>query len=149
MTKILIMGLPGSGKTTLAKKLEIRLYPSCLWLNADAIREEYNDWDFTYEGRIRQANRMKKIAERSDKEYVICDFVAPLKEMRDIFNADITVWMDTIKYGRYEDTNKLFEAPIEEKALQIDENIIRIKNRDSFYWSHFIWNHLEGHKSGS
>ena len=141
MTKILIMGLPGSGKTNLAKQLEIRLYPNCLWLNADDIREEYNDWDFTYEGRIRQANRMKKIAEKSDKEYVICDFVAPLQEMREIFNPSITIWMDTITESRFADTNKLFEAP------DTLNNVLRVKFIDADYWSKFIVRTLLKHET--
>lgn len=107
--KILIMGLPGSGKTTFAKRLYEQLKP-CAWFNADNIREQYNDWDFSAEGRIRQAKRMRHLAEDS-KTNVICDFVAPTEEIRGIFGADIVVWMDTIKAGRYEDTNKIFDSP--------------------------------------
>lgn len=110
--RILIMGLPGSGKTTLAKELEIKLgYDSCVWFNADAVRNLYNDWDFSLEGRIRQASRMRKLSEETQKPYVICDFVAPLQEMRDIFDADYVIWMDTISMGRFEDTNAIFEKP--------------------------------------
>ena len=73
------MGLPGSGKTTLSKKL-VGLIKS-VWLNADKIRTEFNDWDFSPQGRIRQANRMKKIAQSYiDKELsIIADFVCPTK----------------------------------------------------------------------
>ena len=56
MKKILIMGLPGSGKTTLASKLIPLL--NAKWVNNDEIRKDANDWDFSEEGRIRQAKRM-------------------------------------------------------------------------------------------
>ena len=109
--KILIMGLPGSGKTTLAKLLVHKL--NAVWLNADKIREQYNDWDFTPEGRTRQANRMKELAQKEiDKNrVVVADFICPLEETREDFNADYTIWMDTIKEGKYEDTNQMFMPP--------------------------------------
>jgi adenylylsulfate kinase len=107
--RILIMGLPGAGKTTLAQALQARL--NCAWFNADEIRARYNDWDFSAEGRVRQSKRMRILADDSSNEYVIADFVAPLKQMRDIFEADYVIWMDTIAKGRFEDTNQLFEPP--------------------------------------
>ena len=109
------MGLPGSGKTTLAEKLHRRLAP-CKWYNADDIRKSCNDWDFSAAGRIRQAERMRGLAQDSlayGFTHIICDFVAPTKEIRNIFSADFTIWMDTIEHGRFEDTNKLFEPPTE------------------------------------
>jgi adenylylsulfate kinase len=109
MKRILIMGLPGSGKTTLAQALQARL--NCAWVNADEIRARYNDWDFSAEGRVRQSKRMRILADDSNNEYVIADFVAPLKQMRDIFAADYVIWMDTIAEGRFEDTNRVFEPP--------------------------------------
>ena len=133
--KILIMGLPGSGKTTLARELSARLFPNCLWLNADNIREEYNDWDFSIAGRMRQSRRMRRLADESYEEYVICDFVAPLKEMRDIFNADLIIWMDTIEEGRFIDTNRIFEEP---RYF----NVLKIQFKDSLYWSEFIVKNL-------
>jgi adenylylsulfate kinase len=71
------------------------------------------DWDFSEEGRLRQSLRMKSIAdfESSHNRIVICDFVCPTKETRKIFEADITIWLDTIDEGRFEDTNALFEPP--------------------------------------
>lgn len=108
------MGLPGSGKTTLAQEFVSKLEESgktVTWLNADKIREIFNDWDFSHDGRIRQAVRMKRLANGSEDDYVIADFVAPLKEMRDIFDADYTIWMNTIDKGRFADTNNIFEKP--------------------------------------
>ena len=113
MKRILIMGLPGAGKTTLAVKLVNELGHNCHWLNADEVRAQYNDWDFSQEGRIRQSQRMRDLADASDKKYVIVDFVAPLDEMRRIFAADFTIWMDTIEEGRYHDTNIMFIPPLE------------------------------------
>jgi len=109
--KILIFGLPGSGKTTLAKLL-VPMF-NAVWLNADKVREEANDWDFTIEGRDRQANRMRLLAYQatSENRNVIADFVCPTKWNRKEFDADYTIWMNTIKVGRYEDTNKIFEEP--------------------------------------
>jgi len=111
MKKILIMGLPGSGKTTLASKLVPLL--NAKWINNDRVRKEANDWDFSEEGRIRQAERMAKLAEQYKKEgnYVVADFICPTPKARELFNADYVVWVDTIKEGRYDDTNKMFVKP--------------------------------------
>jgi adenylylsulfate kinase len=109
--KILIMGLPGSGKTYLAERLQPLL--EAAWYNADKVREMANDWDFSSEGRIRQSMRMRSIAdfEKKNNRIVICDFVCPTKDTQSNFDPDIVIWMDTIKAGRYEDTNKIFEEP--------------------------------------
>ena len=109
--KILIMGLPGSGKTTLAKILAPAL--NAVWLNADKVRKEADDRDFSPEGRRRQALRMWTFAEEAIKNnrVVIADFVCPTDQQRKEFDADYTIWMDTIKEGRFEDTNKMFEPP--------------------------------------
>ena len=109
--RILIMGLPGAGKTTLALNLVAKLSPNVLWLNADEIRQKFNDWDFSEEGRLRQSQRMREIADVSNKDYVIADFVCPLPAMRDIYAADYTVWVDTIYSSIYENTHQIFEAP--------------------------------------
>ena len=110
--KILIMGLPGSGKTTLALHLVALLNnigETVLHLNADLIRSQFDDWDFSKEGRIRQSNRMRELADNSTCKYVIADFVAPIQEMRQNFEANFTIWVDTIKESRYADTNAIFE----------------------------------------
>jgi len=155
MKKILIMGLPGSGKTVMAKALNEKLQqatemplevmarhevmplmyrPSVKWFNADEVRKTYNDWDFSKEGRIRQSLRMAEFALKSHADYVICDFVAPLPEMRHNFKADWVVWMDTIDEGRYEDTNKAFIPP--------DVYDFRITEKDAEKWSDFIADHI-------
>ena len=137
--KILVCGLPGSGKTWLSERL-IRHIKNCAWYNADFVRKFSNDWDFSVEGRIRQANRMKTFAdfEKGNGRWVICDFVAPTEKAREAFAPDYVIWMDTIKAGRivssklselkninnlpfdanllsqskeFEDTNKVFETP--------------------------------------
>jgi len=125
------MGLPGAGKTYFAERLKTYLeingdqslhkiygdvpYPKIQttvdWFNADDIRKKFNDWDFSREGRIRQSLRMAEFALRCNGDYVICDFVAPLPEMRHNFKADWTIWVDTIDKSRYEDTNKAFIPP--------------------------------------
>ena len=109
--KILIMGLPGSGKTTLAKHLVPML--NAVWINADEVRKEADDWDFSDEGRKRQSLRMWTLAEEAvhRNRTVVADFVCPTEVTRQEFRADYTIWMDTIKQGRFEDTNKMFEKP--------------------------------------
>lgn len=111
--KILIMGLPGSGKTHLASRLKEHL--GCAWYNADEIRSMANDWEFSEEARLRQAFRMCTIAdvERKFDRTVICDFVCPTKATRDIFGANYTIWVNTIEAGRFEDTNRVFEPPVD------------------------------------
>jgi len=137
--KILVCGLPGSGKTWLSERL-VKHINNCAWYNADIVRRYSNDWDFSVEGRIRQANRMKTFAdfERDNGRWVICDFVAPTEKAREAFAPDHVIWLDTIKEGRivssklselkninnlpfdanllsqskeFEDTNKVFETP--------------------------------------
>ena len=162
--RILIMGLPGSGKTTLAGALKKYLeengtmsYGRALneqignfncevtWFNADDIRRKYNDWDFSNDGSIRQSIRMFQFSMEAGGEYVICDFVAPLVEMRNNFKADWTIWMDTIEAGRFEDTNKAFIPPevydfrvteqnAEKWAEFVGEHIISNRRRPTFDW---------------
>ena len=109
--KILIMGLPDSGKTTLAKLLAPMF--NAVLLNADEVRKEANDWDFSEMGRSIQANRMKRLANEAiqSNRNVVADFVCPTEHTREDFDADYIIWMDTIKESKYEDTNKMFEQP--------------------------------------
>ena len=151
--RILIMGLPGSGKTTLAgalkKYLEEHgdisytralnehigsLHATVNWFNADDIRRKYNDWDFSNDGRIRQSIRMFQFSMEAGGEYVICDFVAPLVEMRNNFKADWTIWVDTISEGRYDDTNKAFVEP--------EHYDFRVNEQDAEKWAEFIGEHI-------
>lgn len=131
--KILICGLPGSGKTTLAKCLSEQLDSD--WFNADEIRAYNNDWDFSEAGRIRQAERMAKLADTSTAQYTICDFVAPTDATRKAFNADFTVWVDTISASRFEDTNAVFEAPTCYN--------VRVNTKDAAYWTGIILEELK------
>lgn len=168
MQKILIMGLPGAGKTYFAERLKhwlehhgtmsysrmanqeatlsaLSMKATVDWFNADDVRKKFNDWDFSREGRIRQSLRMAEFALRCSGDYVICDFVAPLPEMRHNFKADWTIWMDTIDKGRYEDTNKAFTPPEiydfriteqnAEKWVQVvGAHIVENKRRPVFNW---------------
>ena len=122
------MGLPGSGKSFFSQRLAPMI--NAEWLNADKTRREHNDWDFSLEGRIRQANRMNKLAEKIliNKKNVVADFICPTKKAREKFNPDFIIWMDTIKSGRFDDTNKMFEKPLDNEV----NFIIKEKNADHF-----------------
>ena len=112
--RILIMGLPGAGKTYLAEELRNQITEKGKivgWINADEVRRYYNDWDFSIEGRIRQSLRMRQLSEEVNDDYVIVDFIAPLVEMRTNFAPDVTIWVDTIKSSRYPDTDAMFVPP--------------------------------------
>ena len=105
------MGLPGAGKTTLANELAPLL--KARRVNADEARKAANDWDFSEEGRKRQSKRMSKLALnlKNEGNYVIADFICPTPEARNLFPADFIIWVDTIKEGRFEDTNQMFVKP--------------------------------------
>ena len=134
MKIILIMGLPGSGKTTLANELAPLL--NAKRLNADEVRKEANDWDFSEEGRKRQAKRMADFALklRKDNNYVVADFICPTPEARSLFPSDYVVWVDTIKEGRFEDTNKMFVKP--------DKYDFHVTTQDAKNWAIKIYDDI-------
>ena len=156
--RILIMGLPGSGKTYFAERLKKYLesnsntqtmpltrmanlelmplqYSSRVdWFNADDVRKRFNDWDFSREGRIRQSIRMFDFAVSCTEDFVICDFVAPLPEQRNNFKADWCIWMDTIDAGRFEDTNQVFVPP--------EQYDFRITEQNAEKWAEFVGDHI-------
>ena len=111
MKIILIMGLPGSGKTTLASELAPLI--NAKRINADEVRKNANDWDFSEEGRTRQARRMAELAQKIKEQgnHVVADFICPTPKARSLFPADYVVWVDTIKKGRFDDTNQMFVKP--------------------------------------
>jgi adenylylsulfate kinase len=128
------MGLPGAGKTTLALNLLNYFSPDVLWLNADEIRRKFDDWDFSHAGRIRQSRRMREIADVSNRDYIIADFVCPLPEMRDIFDPDFLIWIDTITESRFEDTNQTFVAP--------EKHDVRVTEQDAGRWAEIIYEQI-------
>ena len=137
MIKILIMGLPGAGKTTLAEALRDLIQDNNQtvdWFNADLIRQAYDDWDFSVEGRIRQSVRMRDLADKMTSDYVICDFVCPLPAMRDNFAANFVVWVDTIDNGKYKDTNQMFVAP--------EKYNIKVIEQDAEKWAKIIYEQI-------
>lgn len=127
---ILIMGLAGSGKSTLSKKIAKVLDGE--WINADILRKKYNDWDFSKSGIIRQAKRMRSRALESKKKYVVTDFVCPLQKGRMILKPDYIIWMDTIKFSRFKKIKleKIFEKP--------KEYDLRVESKNSNYWSKIV-----------
>ena len=129
------MGLPGAGKTTLADEMAPLL--NAKRLNADEVRKAANDWDFSEEGRVRQAKRMAEFALKlkSEGNYVIADFVAPTPEARRLFPADYTIWVDTIKEGRFDDTNKMFVKP--------DKYDFHVTTQDAKKWASKIFKEIK------
>ena len=108
------MGLPGSGKTHTAQRLvqgfkDLGYF--CEWHNADDVRRKENDWDFSTTGRHRAAARMRTLVNNSKHKCNIVDMVSPTPQTREIVNPDYIIWMDTIKEGRFDDTNEMFVPP--------------------------------------
>ena len=134
MKIILIMGLPGSGKTTLASELVPLL--KAKWINADEVRKEANDWDFSAEGRTRQAKRMWTKAQeyKNQGNHVVADFICPTPAARALFPADFIVWVDTIKEGRFDDTNRMFVKP--------DKYNFHVTTQDAKNWAPKIFKEI-------
>ena len=128
------MGLPGSGKTTLASELVPLL--KAKWLNADDVRKEANDWDFSAEGRTRQAKRMWTKAQeyKNQGNHVVADFICPTPAARALFPADFIVWVDTIKEGRFDDTNRMFVKP--------DKYNFHVTTQDAKNWAPKIFKEI-------
>lgn len=136
--KILIMGLPGSGKTTLARQLA-PLMKAVHW-NADDVRSNINkDLGFSMEDRIEQARRMGWLCDNVSKagHSVIADFVCPIPETRAAFGSCTLIYMDTIKEGRFEDTNKLFVPPTNYDFKFTDYNAVGQARMLFDQWSKF------------
>ncbi len=130
MKIVLVMGLPGAGKTTLANELAPLL--NAKRVNADEVRKKANDWDFSEEGRKRQAKRMAELALKlkSGGNYVIADFICPTPEARNLFPANYIIWVDTIKEGRFDDTNQMFVKP--------EKYDFHVTTQDAKYWANII-----------
>ena len=129
--KILIMGLPGAGKTFLAKEIYKEL--NAVWLNGDKVRKKFKDWDFTKQGRIRQAKRLNNLSNKIIKtgKNVVVDFICPNQDSFKYFRANFVIWMDTIKKGRHirkhlDDINPIFRKP--------KKYDLRVTTKDAKLW---------------
>lgn len=138
MKKILIFGLPGSGKTTLARALAPKL--KAVHWNADSVRANINTHlGFSESDREEQAKRMSWLCDQVVKSgnFAIADFVCPTKTTRDIFGPAYKIWMNTIKESRFEDTNKMFEVP------KLDGFDLCINEWNAEFWSKYIAEELD------
>ena len=131
MKRILICGLPGSGKTTLANRL-VEILGNADLHNADEVRSKFKDWDFTTVGRERQMKRMQDYVRKSvaHKRYGVADFVCPTHELQKQFMPEYIIFMDTIEKGRFEDTNLIFQKPTEQDYVDVN---VHIKKED--WWT--------------
>ena len=131
------MGLSGAGKSELAKELHGLFQKNnilSIRINGDEVREASNDWDFSPDGRVRQAQRIARLAKKSEAQFVIADFIAPTKETRDIFNADMLIWLDTIRSSKYTNTDVVFQNP---KNYQF-----KINKKNSKKWAKTIFDKI-------
>lgn len=134
--KILIMGLPGAGKTTLAKIVAQKL--KAVHFNADEIRQEINaHLTFSVEDRLEQARRMGWLCDKVIEagHFAVADFICPIEETRCAFGCDnaFVIWVDRIKIGRFENTNQLFVPP--------DRFDLRVHGKNNVeYWADRVCN---------
>ena len=105
---------------------------NAVWLNADEIRKQADDWDFSRDGRMRQSLRMRSLAETAvgANRTVVADFICPTEKTREHFVEDYVIWMDTIKESSFEDTNKMFEEPTEYNT--------RVTSKDAEMWAFLV-----------
>lgn len=141
--KILIMGLPGAGKTFLAREIYKDL--NAIWLNGDKVRNKYKDWDFSKEGRIRQAKRMNFLSNQfvQKGKNVVMDFICPNEDSFKNLKVDFIIWVDTIKTGRWirrhlEDINPVFKKP---KIYNL-----RVTTKDAKFWKVIALDKIENLK---
>ena len=134
--KILVMGLNNSGKTNFSRLLVRKL--ECPYFNADDVRWQFHDFDFSTKGRNRQARRMKILCDwalRYENKYVVADFICPTNETRTLFDPDHIVFMDTVTGSSYLDTHQMFKTPV---LLRDDMRITEKKDFpekvEEFYW---------------
>lgn len=131
--RTLVCGLPGAGKTTLTEQIVESLRHenySVEWLNADRVRTQFNDWDLSHGGRLRQSVRIRELADQSTATIVVADFIAPLPEMRENYDAHTTIWVDTITESKYPDTDRVFVPP--------ETFDIRVTEQDVAKWAALI-----------
>jgi adenylylsulfate kinase len=67
---------------------------------------------------------------KDDGNYVVADFSCPTPEASSLFPADYIIWMDTIKEGRFDDTNKMFVKP--------DKFDFHVTTQDAKKWAPII-----------
>ena len=67
---------------------------------------------------------------KSEGNFVVADFICPTPEARSLFPADYTIWVDTIKEGRFEDTNQMFIKP--------QKYDLQVTSQDASVWAEKI-----------
>ena len=122
----LFTGQPGSGKTTLAKKLQFWLQTekknwrkSVFHIDGDQLRELFPNTDYSKEGRYKNINKAFDIAKYLDScdNDVVISLVSPYRELREGFKSECKVteiYCHTKKMRGREDKFALdYEPPIQ------------------------------------